>query len=951
MSATPALGPYRIGERLGASVWIAEDTRSGRNVALKLLSKQLPKDAAKREAMVRDVRLTAAIYHVFLVPIVEITPIDDNLVMIMDLVDGQSVARRFHGQPIEKAEFFRIAYQLVDVLKFLHLKGIRHANINSDSVLISSDGHVRLGGLNLINLQPREGQSVIYHQKGNDARSVAYMAPELITGRESDDRADIFSVGVVLYELATGKLPFAGASAADLARAIVEGQPASPKAIHPGIDPAVLSILGGCLYKDPFKRMKEAKLLLDAIVKLDADAATFATNLARRVTQPGAVVAEDATRKAILLVAELANYAELEVADPERARKAAARMQQILGESVYLFDGTIVDPFGTRLIAELPSIDSALETARKSEFDFSPDQSGADLLQVRMLLTAGDVVTKDGVVVGAAIAKAQEVLEQLPPLKLYISEDFARLGRGNVRLRDAGARAGVKLYTIVDAEPKAAEDLGPEPTTADIEQELKEEAAAIATVQKAKRKKTLALAAVALGVIVAIGGGLGVMWMRRGPAQESDASLPASLPAATPAHPRKVLIDPIAVEGADPALASQANAIRLGAVELLRTFPEIRVVDAQGAEVTRFPTKLRGGANGPHIVAPNGIAVPAPDVASGIQSVVAWVTAEVKAPAHPPVVPAAMNAFADALLAQSINDAARTDASLRAALVADPNFLAAQMLAMRFYEHSGKIAEALVAAKQITALDPSNLDASRTVAHANLAAGELQSAFTMYDRILKTQPNDAEALNLIARFAAGAGDAERFARALERLRRVPSTNVAAHEPDILVAAGRIEDAISRYYDIEVAVPNNPALSLKIGRISVLRRAVPIAELELKKLSETDPVWGMHLLKAYIAAQNHAAADAESELQLAIAASSPGDDTWTSAAEVYAILADSPRVITALEKAAQRKEPTVAYVLANPLFRYLASDARFQQLRQTLVEQRQEMRVAVSQIAL
>src|SRR5215212_6551001 len=78
---------------------------------------------------------------------------------------------------------------------------------------------------------------------------------------------------------------------------------------------------------------------------------------------------------------------------------------------------------------------------------------------------------------------------------------------------------------------------------------------------------------------------------------------------------------------------------------------------------------------------------------------------------------------------------------------------------------------------------------------------------------------------------------------------------------------------------------------------------------------------------------------------------PGDDTWTSAAEVYAILADSARVITALEKAAQRKEPTASYVLANPLFRYLSSDARFQKLQQTLMEQRQEMRAAVSQIAL
>src|SRR5688500_9611429 len=91
MSNQP-LGPYVIGERVGTSVWLAEDTRNGKRVALKLLSKQLPKDEVRREALIREVRVAAALYHAFLVPILEITPIDDNLVMVMDVVEGMSVS-------------------------------------------------------------------------------------------------------------------------------------------------------------------------------------------------------------------------------------------------------------------------------------------------------------------------------------------------------------------------------------------------------------------------------------------------------------------------------------------------------------------------------------------------------------------------------------------------------------------------------------------------------------------------------------------------------------------------------------------------------------------------------------------------------------------------------------------------------------------------------------------
>ena len=111
MSATEAKGPYRVGERIGTTVWKGQDTRNSKPVALKILTKQLPKDQAKRDALIREVRVAAALYHAFLVPIIEIVPLGDNLVMAMSLVEGQSFSKRVDGKPLARQDFFRLAYQ------------------------------------------------------------------------------------------------------------------------------------------------------------------------------------------------------------------------------------------------------------------------------------------------------------------------------------------------------------------------------------------------------------------------------------------------------------------------------------------------------------------------------------------------------------------------------------------------------------------------------------------------------------------------------------------------------------------------------------------------------------------------------------------------------------------------------------------------------------------------
>jgi tetratricopeptide (TPR) repeat protein len=956
--STQTLGPYVIGERVGTSVWLAEDTRNGKRVAIKLLSKQLPKDEGRRETLIKEVRVAAALYHAFLVPILEITPEGDNLVMVMEVVDGLPISKKLRGQPLERAELFRLAYQLASAVKYLHTKNILHGNINGDAVIVTAEGQVKLAGLNLSNLIRRERTSQQYQQKGSDARCVAYMAPEQIASSSIDERTDLFSIGTVLYEMATGKLPFAGASAADIARSIVEGQPIAPKSVNPAIDNAVTSLLGACLFKDPFKRQKDARAFVETIERLDPPAIEFAAQLEKKISvAPHATVEK---RRSILFLADVANYEALLAENPEKAARAAARMQQILGEAVYLFDGKVIDPFGTRLIAELPSIENAIEAARKGEFDFSPEQTASfnERLSVRLLLHAGDLEVRDGVVSGPAVEKGFDAVSHLLPNTLFISEEFVKEGRGGLRLRDAGAKGGLKLFTIAPSDQQIVIPDEPEPSTAELEAELAAEAEQIAVAQRAaaKQKRTMTYA-IAAAVAVMIVAAVAVMWIRRRDAkpvtQVAATSAPALPDRPTREHPQTVYIAPFTIDGTDPVLLERANAIQLGTAAVLSSFPELRVAAVAAEDATQFTARMRMNAAGPELIPLSGSKAGAPvlltDAATGIRTLVEFVTAETKAEQRTFAAADALNSFATALIARKANDATAADTELRKAMAADPKFLPAQLLAMELFAFSGKEEDAIAAAKQVVAIDPNNLDAARKVARASLIVGDLQQAFALYQLVLDREPKDAEALNLVARYAASIGDTQRFNATLARLKNVPAMHVAAHGPDLLAAAGRLSVAVDKYYDIEPEVRTGAALSLKIGRLAVLRHSVPLAEDELKKLAQSDPLYGHHLLKAYIAAEGRNRAEAVQSLEMALKAAVPGDDSWTAAAEVYAVLNDTDGVLASLEKAARRKEPTAAYVLANPLFKYLENDERFAAVRDDFTAQQAEVRTALAQL--
>jgi hypothetical protein len=953
---------FLLHERVGASVWRAEDTRSGKTVAIKVLTKQLPHDPARRESVIKEIRQGAALYHPSLVGILEVTPADDALLLVMEWFDGVPVSTAFRGRAAGKEEFFRVVYQLADALRLLHAKNVLHLNIAGDCVLVAPNGQARLGGLNAATFLPRrETQASTFTQKGTDPNAVSYMAPEQIMNQQVTPETDVFSLGVVMYEIATGRRPYLAPSAAEIAHKIVEELPPSPKAVNPAIDFAVLNVTGKCFFKDQWRRHKNGKAIVDEIVKFDPDVVAWANEMARAGINALASARQAVhSRQSILLVADVANHDEVNAVDPAAASKSAARMQQILGEAVYLFDGTVIDPFGPQFVGELPSLENALEAARKGEFDFSPEQQEGAPIPVRLLLHFGDVETHEGKAAGSAVEKAHEILKQIEPDKLYITEAFAKRGKISVRLRDAGARAGVKLFEIApDVEKAEAEARAAAAAEEEARLAAEAEAAAAAAALLEQKKKRNRLIGIAVAVVIVLGAAAAYWWMQK---RESSAPVPVAvkrpvgLPPATASTPRKVFVEPFTVDPPDAALQQRADSIRLAAIEILRSYPQVRVVDAKPEDGNAYTAKLTGGPAAPQLVPVSDAKKPAEgqaaaliDSSSGIQSLLGWIASDLKIQPRAAASADAYNAFADAVSASAAKDDAKAETALRAALKADPAFLPAELMALRFFDAKGKDADVVAAAKQIMTLDPTNIDAARRVARAGLASGDLAAAFTAYNAVLHEAPRDAEALNTIGHYALAAGDTERFAAAMFRLANTDA--VALHAPDTLVASGRINDAADKYYDIEPRMPNNPALAFKIGRIAVLRHSTEIAGMELKKLEQSDPNYGAHVLKAFLAAQARDAATAAAEMKTAEAASKPGDDYWTSMAEIAAINGDARGVNDALDHAAARKEPTASSVLANPLFGFLQSDARFLKLREKLAAQQNEIRSALAAVTL
>jgi len=272
LDAGTQLGRYEIRAPLGAGgmgeVYLAEDTQLGRRVAIKLLPPETISDEHARKRLVREARAAATLDHPHICSIYEVGEADGRSFIAMQYVEGETLDLRMKRKPLDLSESLPIAAQVADALSEAHAHGIIHRDIKPQNIIVTPRGQAKVMDFGLARamattagIDTEANTQTLLTSPGMIVGTVPYMSPEQVKGEQLDARSDIFSFGVMLYEMLSGRPPFAGESAAATASAILTHEPA-PLARYCSDAPEELQrIVRKCLEKDREQRYQSAREL------------------------------------------------------------------------------------------------------------------------------------------------------------------------------------------------------------------------------------------------------------------------------------------------------------------------------------------------------------------------------------------------------------------------------------------------------------------------------------------------------------------------------------------------------------------------------------------------------------------------------------------------------------------------------------------------------------------
>jgi serine/threonine protein kinase len=280
------LNHYRILRQLGAGgmgeVYEAEDTRLKRRVALKILPPETGADPDRRARFDREAQAVAALNHPNIVTIHSVEECGATRFLTMEVVDGSTLDKLVPPTGLPLPELLKYALPLVDAVSAAHEHGIVHRDLKPANVMVTPDGRVKVLDFGVAKLVDLSGVGVtnmptmaIATSAGQIVGTAPYMSPEQAKGRPIDHRSDLFSLGIVFYEMATGVRPFRGETSFSVLAAIMRDEPAPVAQVRAGIPPALERIISDCLEKDPGKRPQSARDLrhrLEALAAVPAPA-------------------------------------------------------------------------------------------------------------------------------------------------------------------------------------------------------------------------------------------------------------------------------------------------------------------------------------------------------------------------------------------------------------------------------------------------------------------------------------------------------------------------------------------------------------------------------------------------------------------------------------------------------------------------------------------------------